>query len=150
MGKDFFSFKQGVNWPCMTLCLRILNIIVDVIRKRYTGVSENSRESISKWGRNTSSKDNFGTISRCAVYQSIYHCAKWCPDKCQEEDNINVTLFLKEIYNCYITKFDEELTIFFFYGNENLHNKHKNIIHLAPRLLCMSGIQKEVITKRKN
>ena len=39
---------------------------------------------------------------------------------------------------------------FFFYGNEHLHNKHKNNSHLAPWLLWVPGIQKKVINKRKN
>ena len=38
--------------------------------------------------------------------QSIYHWAKQCLDKCREEDhNIKVTLFSKEIHDGYITKF---------------------------------------------
>ena len=54
-------------------------------------------------------KDNFGNISRCAVYQSIYHWAKQCPDRCREGDaNIKVTLFSKEIHDFYITKFAGE------------------------------------------
>ena len=40
--------------------------------------------------------------------------------------------------------------VFFFYGNEHLHNKHKNNGHLAPWLLWVPGIQKKVITKCKN
>ena len=86
--------------------LRIPNIIVDVIRKREKGVAENSRESFDKWQRKTNPKDNFGNISRCAVCQSIYHQAKQCSDKHREgDDNIKVTLFSKEIHDCYITKF---------------------------------------------
>ena len=33
--------------------------------------------------------------------------------------------------------------IFFFYGNDYLHIKHKNNSHLAPWLLWMPGIQKK-------
>ena len=78
----------------VNVILRILNIIVDVIRKRDKGVTENSRKSFDKWGRKTNLKDNFGNISRCAVCQSIYHWAKQCPDRRREEDNnIKVTIF---------------------------------------------------------
>ena len=57
-------------------------------------------------GRKTNKKDNFGNISRCAVWKSIYHWTKKCPDKRREEDDsIKITLFLKEIHNCYIAKF---------------------------------------------
>ena len=60
-------------------------------KEKYKGVTENSRESFDKWGRKTNPmpKDNFGNISCCAVCQSIYHWAKQCPDRHQEEnDNI--------------------------------------------------------------
>ena len=57
----------------MNVILRILNIIVDVIRKRDKGVTENSRKSFDKSGRKSNLKDNFGNISRCAVCHSIYH-----------------------------------------------------------------------------
>ena len=75
-------------------------------KTRYKGVTKNSRESFDKWGRKTNPKDNFGNISCCAVCQSIYHWAKQCPDRRQEEDdNIKVFLFSKEIHDYYITKF---------------------------------------------
>ena len=42
--------------------------------------------------------------------QSTYHWAKQCLDKRREEDdNIKVTLFSKEIHDCYITKFVGEI-----------------------------------------
>ena len=88
----------------MNIILRILNIIVDVFRKRYKGVTGNSGESFDKWGRKTNPKDNFGIVSHCAVCQSIYHWAKQCRERpLEEDDSIKVILISREIHD-YITK----------------------------------------------
>ena len=66
---------------------------------------KDSKGNLDKCGRKTN-PTCFGNFSPCAIYQSIYHWGKKCCDQYSEDSssNIKVTLFSKNIYECYKTK----------------------------------------------
>ena len=49
--------------------------------------------------------DSLGNPSRCAICESVYHWARDYPDKRKDPDNVEITLFCKEIEECYLESF---------------------------------------------
>ena len=60
-----------------------------------------------KYGRKTNPINSNGNTTKCSICQSIYHWYKECPHKINYADGnqVKLSLFSKEIYNCYINKF---------------------------------------------
>ena len=49
--------------------------------------------------------DSSGNPSRCAICESVYHWVRDCPDKGKDPGNVEITLFCKEIEECYLESF---------------------------------------------
>ena len=60
-----------------------------------------------KYGRKTNTVNSNRNISKCSMCQSTYHWHKECSHKIDDADGnqVKLSLFTKEVYNCYINKF---------------------------------------------
>ena len=66
--------------------------------------------STHKYGWKTNPVYRNGNITKCSISQSIYHWYKECPYKIDDADGnqVKLSLFSKEVYNCFINKFAGE------------------------------------------
>ena len=84
----------------------IFLVILDRNRNRYGKQSNLNSQNYDKLGQKTHLLDKSGRISCCVICKSIYHWANDCPNKMQDtSDDVNITLFIQEIHECYMTKF---------------------------------------------
>ena len=71
--------------------VNIQGMAIDITETCHTEVASIDREkNFDKWGQKTNPLDKSENISRCAIYQSIYHWANDCPNKVEEDPPNNV------------------------------------------------------------
>ena len=63
-----------------------------------------------EYGRKSNPVNSNGNIAKCSICQSIYHWYKECPYKIDGNDDVDgnqvkLSLFSKEVYDCYMNKF---------------------------------------------
>ena len=63
-----------------------------------------------EYGRKSNPVNSNGNITKCSTCQSIYHWYKECPYKIDANDDadgnqVKLSLFSKEVYDCYMNKF---------------------------------------------
>ena len=60
--------------------VNIQGMAIDITETYHTEVASIDRKkNFDKWGQKTNPLDKSENISRCAIYQSIYHWANDCP-----------------------------------------------------------------------
>ena len=69
--------------------------------------TQHRRMSTDKYDRKTNAVNSNGNIAKCSICQSIYHWFKECPHQIDDAvgNQLKLSLFSKEVYNCYINKF---------------------------------------------
>ena len=73
-------------------------------------VKQHKCMNTDKYGQKTTPTNSNGNITKCSIYQSIYHWYKECSQNIDNADRnqVKLSLFSKEVYNCLVSKFVEE------------------------------------------